>query len=366
MLNFAGMNVEKHISALLFLHDCVIIPGFGGFVTNYSPAQIHPTQHTFSPPCKSIVFNKSLKNNDGLLANHIAQEELLGYNEAMKSVSEFAATCLLTLGAGDKLLIKDVGTLYHDVEKNIQFEPDAETNYLIEAFGLTTFQSPAIKRETFVKRMEKAPQDREVIPAATRSRLRVKHYVAISLSAAAIFCIIWIPLKTDLLKGMNYSNLNPFAKKEKSLYAEKKINAPLPFTDTHSSTLPDLNTDTSKYVNLSFVKKDSNPVTVRMNETVVPESTAVSNPKAERIRAEAGKSMAGEKYSIIGGCFAVPENADHFLAKLRAEGHDAFILETNRSVLRHVSYGTYSSYAEATQALAKIRTSDKDAWMFIK
>jgi cell division septation protein DedD len=366
-LNFAGMIVEKHISILLFRHDCVIIPGFGGFVTNYSPAQIHPTQHTFSPPCKSIVFNKSLKNNDGLLANHIAQEEQLSYAEALQQVSAFAAACLAAMGTGDKLQLKDIGALYYDIERNIQFQPDANTNYLIDSFGLTTFQSPAIKRETFVKRMEKAPQDRDVIPAAARSRFRIKHYVALSLSAAAIFAMIWIPLRTDLLKGINYSNLNPFAKKEKSLYTEKKgFSAPVPTKDISIPSLPDLNTDTSKYVSLSFVKKDATPITVRMNEVSVPESTAVSNMAAEKINSDAIKSSAGDKYSVIGGCFAIPENADHFVAQLRAEGHDAFILETNRSVLRHVSYGSYSSYAQATAELAKVRASNKEVWLLIK
>jgi cell division septation protein DedD len=361
------MNVEKHISILLFRNDCVIIPGFGGFVTNYSPAQIHPTQHTFSPPCKSIVFNKSLKNNDGLLANHMAQEEQISYTEALQKISEFASACLSTMGIGKKLRIQDIGTLYHDIEKNIQFEPDTTTNYLIESFGLTTFQSPAIKRETFVKRMEKEPQDREVIPAASRSRFRVKHYVALSLSAAAMFALIWIPLKTDLLKNINYSNLNPFSKKELSLYTAKHFNTPNPaIKELKIPDLPNLNTDTSKFVNLSFVKKNETPITVRMSNASVPESTAVANPAAEKIRVAESKTLAGDKYSVIGGCFAVPENADHFVAQLKAEGHEAFILETKHSVLRHVSYGSYSSYAEATQALARIRASNKEAWLFIK
>ena len=51
------MNVEKHIGELLYDHNCVIVPDLGGFVANYAPAKIHPTQHTFTPPTKNIVFN---------------------------------------------------------------------------------------------------------------------------------------------------------------------------------------------------------------------------------------------------------------------------------------------------------------------
>ena len=75
-------KVDKHISELLYQHDCVIVPEFGGFVANYCSAKIHPTQHTFTPPSKSIVFNSNLKNNDGLLANHIALAENTNYPEA--------------------------------------------------------------------------------------------------------------------------------------------------------------------------------------------------------------------------------------------------------------------------------------------
>ena len=57
-------KIDKHINELLYNHDCVIVPEFGGFVTNYASAKIHPVQHTFTPPSKNIVFNKNLKNND--------------------------------------------------------------------------------------------------------------------------------------------------------------------------------------------------------------------------------------------------------------------------------------------------------------
>ena len=40
MTNFALMNktISKYISELLFLHDCVIIPQFGGFIGNNKSA----------------------------------------------------------------------------------------------------------------------------------------------------------------------------------------------------------------------------------------------------------------------------------------------------------------------------------------
>ncbi|MBA3284223.1 MAG: SPOR domain-containing protein, partial [Nitrosopumilus sp.] len=59
------MKIDQHISQLLYHHDCVIVPGFGGFVTNSQPARIHPVQHQFYPPSKSLGFNIHLRRNDG-------------------------------------------------------------------------------------------------------------------------------------------------------------------------------------------------------------------------------------------------------------------------------------------------------------
>jgi cell division septation protein DedD len=361
------MNIEKHIGSLLFHHDCVIIPGFGGFVSKYSPAQIHPTQHTFSPPSKSIVFNRSLKNNDGLLANFISQEEHISYSQALEQVNAYATQCAQTLLSGKRLFIAEVGELFPDIEKNIQFEPDSNVNYLLESFGLTALQSPSIKRENFIQRLEKAPKDREVVPAEIKRRIHVKKYVALTLSAAAIFAMVYIPLGTNLLKGVNYANLNPFAKKEKSTYTEHSYKENLAPVKTLmpapvSAVLP----DTAKFTSVSFSKTAASPLVVRAEAKAEVESTAVANTASEKISRSSAATMQGEKYSIIGGCFAISENADHFVDMLKSQGFDAFILETNKSSLRHVSYGSYKSYGQAVAALHKVRASNKDAWMLIK
>ena len=61
--------IDNYICELLYDHDCVIIPGLGGFIANFEPARIIRKQHTIMPPSKKIAFNGKLKNNDGLLAD---------------------------------------------------------------------------------------------------------------------------------------------------------------------------------------------------------------------------------------------------------------------------------------------------------
>ena len=46
------LEITKYIQELLFVHDCVILPGFGGFVANYRPAKIDENQQIVHPPSK--------------------------------------------------------------------------------------------------------------------------------------------------------------------------------------------------------------------------------------------------------------------------------------------------------------------------
>ena len=72
-------KINKHISFLLCEHNCVIIPDFGGFVANYESSRLDNHSNLIYAPKKSIVFNKSLQNNDGLLINEIASYEGLTF-----------------------------------------------------------------------------------------------------------------------------------------------------------------------------------------------------------------------------------------------------------------------------------------------
>ena len=81
------LEVSKYIKDLLFIHDCVILPGFGGFVANYKPANIDDNLNIVSPPSKAVGFNRNLSKNDGLLINRLAESENLSYLEAEKSES---------------------------------------------------------------------------------------------------------------------------------------------------------------------------------------------------------------------------------------------------------------------------------------
>lgn len=335
-------KVDKHISELLYEHDCVIVPELGGFVANYAPAKIHPTQHTFTPPSKNIVFNKNLKNNDGLLANFIATSENTNYNDALKYINHFVDFSYAQLKKGVKVNIDEVGVLFLDVERNIQFEPST-TNYLLDVFGMSQFQSPAIKRDTVTKRIEKEFKDRGAIPIE-KKRSNVKRYVALAIAAPLVFAMIWIPLKTNLLKNINYSNINPFASKEVHITIPKvnpKTTVVIPSIDTTHAKLA--------------VVIPTQPVTATLVEPVKPDTTAVARS------ADIDSKL---KFHLVAGCFQIEENAINFVTSLKQQNIQAAIIGQNNKGLYVVSCADFATRKEALNELENLRKLKPNAWLY--
>src|SRR5258706_7564612 len=136
--------LDKTINSLLFTHDCVIVPGLGGFVASHSSAKHNAIHHTFIPPARVIAFNVFLRQNDGLLANFISAEEKISFSDAIKIIERYVERCFMELEAGRKVTVADIGQLYYDHEKNIQFNPDDTGIHSFDAFCLASLRAVAV------------------------------------------------------------------------------------------------------------------------------------------------------------------------------------------------------------------------------
>ncbi len=120
------VDVTAFIRELLFGHDCVIVPGFGGFICNYTPARIDRSTGTFYPPVKQISFNRNLNHNDGLLVGRISVSSRINYTDARSIVEEFVTGLRKKLEKGEKVVFDNIGSFVNNQEGNVQFEPDSE------------------------------------------------------------------------------------------------------------------------------------------------------------------------------------------------------------------------------------------------
>jgi len=132
-------DLSPFIRELLFSNDCVILPGFGGFIGNYTPARIDKDSHTFHPPVKTISFNSKLSHNDGLMIGKISEKKGIGYADAKRIVEDYISGIKKKLSGGERIHMAGIGHFQLNGEGSMQFEPDNDVNYLLDSYGLSVF-----------------------------------------------------------------------------------------------------------------------------------------------------------------------------------------------------------------------------------
>ena len=125
----------EHIEELLYLHDCVIVPGFGGFICDYTSASINEKTGTIVPPSKKVMFNKHLKQNDGLLIDWIARKEQIDYEKAQRRLALFCEEIKVRLNQKQKVDFGTIGTFSVDRRFNVLFE-SKNHNFLPDVIGM--------------------------------------------------------------------------------------------------------------------------------------------------------------------------------------------------------------------------------------
>ena len=145
------MDLSYHIEELLFSNDCVIIPTIGGFIVNHASASIDFVEQQLLPPQKVVSFNPKLVNNDGLLANHIAQKEHLTYKQATQKVEAFSRQIEVDLFNNKIVHFENIGKLYFNSDSKLEFVP-ANTNFLKDAYGLPNLTCiPILRSKDYLK-----------------------------------------------------------------------------------------------------------------------------------------------------------------------------------------------------------------------
>lgn len=309
------MRLETYISDLLYRYECVIIPELGAFLTQPVSAKVHETTNAFYPPKKVLSFNEQLKNNDGLLANYIADIEKIPYESAIKKITKRVNSFKSYLMQGETLSFENIGDLSFNKEGRILFEPSYHLNYLTDAFGLSQFTSPSVTRELYKEEVEALE---EVIPVTiTPEKRRSKPY----LKYAAIALIALT------VGGFAASN-----------YYVNQI-------ETHNQ----------------IAQEEAN----KQLEQKIQQATFVIDNPLPAIELNVEKQSG--RYHIVAGAFRVEANCDKKVRQLQAKGYKARKIGKNRYGLHQVVYSSYDSRRDALRALRKVRFNhNHDAWLLVK
>jgi len=315
------MDITFYLIELLRLHDCVIVPDLGGFVTNYRPAEMDLASNNFNPPVKEIIFTSKLSKNDGLLVNYISEIEGIGYMEARQIISEFVDEVWSKLENGAKIEFQNIGSLRFDRNEKLIFDTEVHENFLLEAYGMEGFQFPQLEwKEILPSKRIFSNKD------AIRSVVGSKKVMALAVGIPLLLALIFVPVSRD--SWINHS----ISKIQTSSTASIPLNDPLipastPGTETVHAEKAVVNKSDSTIFKSGINKGQTEQITVQHNS----------------------------RYRLIGGCFKQRDNADKFLEKLRADGFN--------SEIKSLPNGTFliivQSYTDKSQALAALLTLRK-------
>jgi hypothetical protein len=313
------MKIELYIAQLLYRYQCVTVPGFGAFLTEIQSAQLIEGSNSFFPPKKRIAFNTNLKNNDGLLANHIALAEKTSYEYALSAIQYEVFTWKKALEGNEILSIKNVGELRLNPDKNIVFTPYDQVNYLTSSFGLAPFVSPLVKRTIFDKEEEAIEEIATITMVPEQSRT-VNPYVKF----AAIFVL-----------GLGLAGSVGYAMYQNQIASETIL----------------VETAVQKQVQSKIQQ-----ATFFIQSPAVAVTLSIKSP-----------TRAKMPYHIMAGAFRDEKNAQKKFEQLSSEGYNARRIPQNKYGLFPVLYGSYATFTEADKAKQKIRnTGDSDAWVLIE
>ncbi|MFD2998940.1 SPOR domain-containing protein [Pontibacter toksunensis] len=373
--------VEKHIKSLLYDHDCVIIPDFGGLITRYVSAKINPVKHTFAPPSKKIAFNEKLVLNDGLLISTIAYHNNISKEAAQQLVSDFVHQAKSRLHKENRFELHEIGVFKYSAEQKLEFEYVEGDNLLDASFGLPELvarpvrvEEPAVLR-TLIKERQ---QERALEKQPLRKRLKRAYNVAAGLALAGLAgsALYFLSLQADY----NLSSLNPISLFN-SNYTLSNANLVkryaagyVPLTEeersaTYDAILPEKAS--------AVVAEEKQPELAEQTDWIADaDSVALAFASEEPLNQEVKEEVVapvkevkpvepvltikeknGRSYIIIGG-YSTTENAEIIRQNARKAGYDAkTVLPGRYSKLYRVSVADFATPEEAKAAINNYKKS---------
>lgn len=326
---------EDIIIQLLLRHNCVVVPGFGGFVAKQVAAEIDLDKGFLAPPKKALLFNRFLLTDDGLLLAEYARLYGLYYEEAKTKLLAHTDALQRQLSAGETIQLPKLGTFSKQPDGQISFEQDRFFNLLLSSYGLANLN--------FVAQPIQAAQETPIIelqPSLAPNKINWTRVAAAACILPFAFYSFWIPTQTSALQSGLFasSDFNPLHQQDAPAYAKSSLDytALPPQKATVLEFEKDVKTRFEAYEwqpGFTFVVK-------------VPAVLAANIPAA---------------YDFIVGCFSNMQNAQNLQLKLMRDGFAARLIQNGP--LTKVSAGAAQNLTELQQIQQQAAARGLQGWV---
>ncbi len=359
--------IEGYIIDLLRTNDCVIVPGFGGFLAHKEPAKILTQKREIAPPKIGIIFNRGLDRNDGLLSHFLAERTKETFRQAQTKIDETVNTWKKRLEEEKSLEIGGIGFFSLNNENKWQFAPVETGLQFHNSFGLTNVQ---------LFEADKADQKKLKLVSHHENEIKVKKisrgwvYGGLAAAAIAILAFFIAP------QVQTYLHPTPPV-----AYTDKVVpeitQAPLPPSENNSflaaaaalqpETANILTTPAQTVENNTFLAAVSalKPETIAINSaspTASPEPET-TNAQSSNIATSTQVKTSSGAYYVVGGSFKIQSNAKKFAKELEQKGYKSQIVHNSNGFF-NVSYVKEADSTSAAGQLNKLKIQEnQQAWI---
>ena len=183
------ISMIEHIEYLMLSNDCVVVPGFGAFIAQYTSSHNCEQNSTFTSPKRSISFNASINHNDGLLANSIAKKASIPYAEALKQIEKSTTICRQALSDGSEVPFGRLGFFISNGEGHIEFIPFHHELANDDFFGLQSFSFPTLAERNAQVATEETVSETYSEPEINIGRRKWFSHKAVQIAASIVMLV---------------------------------------------------------------------------------------------------------------------------------------------------------------------------------
>jgi cell division septation protein DedD len=351
--------ITRHLADLLYHQECVIVPGLGGFIKAYRPAQILHTTNEFSPPTGTVAFNAGLSGNDGQFANYIASVEDISYREALYEIKLWVGKCSDSMRKGEPVVLEGVGELFENSSGKLEFSPSLLANFNADSFGLPVFIAKAVDAEKLhipeiqtANNSSKNPKFHRLIPETMKWAAVLAPFIAFAFWGAINGNIIdnYVHNYTGMYSWVRSTPGKTATVKSVSLPLKTDIPQDVIVLQSPAAVLAEQNISFDPGM-VSYAELAQNRITIKTSDQHV---AALAKPKEQ-------------SYHIIGGAFRDRNNALKLINTLQQQGYTAIIVDTTPGGLYVVSMKSFTDYNEAENQLAEVKKAGfSSSWILKK
>ena len=344
------MNLYNTIYQLVCENDCVIIPDFGGFVTNSFPADVDFSRQEFCPPSRKVAFNENLSLSDGLLLNYISQTENVSWAEANDLVKSFVCEINANLAEGKSISFEGLGDFSRRTG-TLVFVPES-TNLLEDSFGLTSFNFPMLPSESK--------------PHVESAIIKIKSDKDKKKGKKTKSAVVWLLSAAAVIAGLVCLSLY-MGWFDKIFNKPNNDNTVLAGFGVGGNTEQVTETTEETSVIINDIDEQATEEAVETEEVITEEPFVEEVETEEQGAFEQKYETANNddiKVHIIAGCFANYSNAENVYNDMTSKGLSATILPQDKGLYK-VSVKGFANIQDACAELQGLKelTGNESLWV---